>query len=173
MNLSNSEAESQCISKSLNFLKSPSFSIFTFPPTVSTKEDIEAPTQTFVTASTNNTMDASGTHSTASHCLVLYSKNSSRTWVERESETKALEHLIELCEEDQIAQMQRQSQLYGTKPPEVVQYDAADLLNFIDIKLADLSILRFDPQTKKYEALGRIWIKSRIYELLKSQLPED
>lgn len=114
-----------------------------------------------------------GADTTPRPCLVLYSKNGSRSWVERESETKALEHLIELCEEDHIAQMQRQSQLYGSKMPEVVQYDAADLLNFIDIKLGDLSILRFDPLTKRYEALGRVWIKSRIYELLKSQLPEE
>lgn len=102
------------------------------------------------------------------HLLLLYMKDGVRNYVNKPTEAAVCEHIIQLCEEHQIAELQERGRRLGTNAlPEVVQYDAADLLNFLDIKLAEVAVLRYSPAEMRYEPMGRNWTKNRLYEHLR------
>ena len=53
------------------------------------------------------------------------------------------------------------TQFYG-----IVQYDAADLLNYVDVHLEEIVALQFLPAETRYAPHGRDWVKNRLYQQL-------
>lgn len=104
------------------------------------------------------------------HYLMLYSRSGTHDWVKRSSEAEVCDYLSSVYEGQQIDKERLKAQSRHQTLPEVIQYDAADLFNFIDVKISEVLVLRFDPQTAKYTPQGRDWLKSRMYEFLQGQV---
>jgi hypothetical protein len=107
----------------------------------------------------------------SAHLLLLYKRDGGRTYHTVPGEPELCDLILRLCEED-LARKRGMSEAAATavdgvaNPQKVLQYDAADLLNFLDAHLTELVVLKFDPEDGRYDPEGRDWLKNRIYQSL-------
>ena len=92
------------------------------------------------------------------HLLFLYMIDSSRNYVRCEDDEALCVAALELCE----AELGKRKSSRAA----VLQYDAADLLNFLDVQASEVQVLRFLPGERRYEPENREWLKNRLYQHL-------
>eukprot|EP00672_Neobodo_designis_P024504 CAMPEP_0174832132 /NCGR_PEP_ID=MMETSP1114-20130205/3513_1 /TAXON_ID=312471 /ORGANISM="Neobodo designis, Strain CCAP 1951/1" /LENGTH=157 /DNA_ID=CAMNT_0016065987 /DNA_START=35 /DNA_END=508 /DNA_ORIENTATION=- len=105
------------------------------------------------------------------HLLLLYKRDGKRTYHTVRDEQALCDLILQLCEEDLArkrgmaddAAMRTDREADSQK---VLQYDAADLLNFMDAHLTELVVLKFNVDDGRYDPEGRDWLKNRIYQSL-------
>ena len=105
-----------------------------------------------------------------SHFLMLYSRSGKHDWVKRNTESELCEYLTVAYEEQQIEKEKLKAESKSQILPEVIQYDAVDLFNFVDVNISEVLVLKFDPQAKRYNPQGRDWLKARMYEFLQAHV---
>jgi hypothetical protein len=118
------------------------------------------------------------------HILFLYKKDGQRTYHTVADQAALCDLVLQLCEEDLLRKrgmLKPSSTEAGdndtgaeattTAAPavhhsRVLQYDAADLLNFLDAHLSEVVVLRFNVDDRRYDPEGRDWLKNRLYQSL-------
>lgn len=108
------------------------------------------------------------------HWTLIYAREGVRSWQICNSETELCLFFIELYETDRMQRVKQQVDRLGPGHalPEVIQYDAADLFNYMDLRMTDIAVLKFLPEESKYIPLGRNWLKTRIYEYLRANVQQ-
>jgi hypothetical protein len=99
------------------------------------------------------------------HLMFLYMVDDVRSYLRCADDAAVCTTAIELCEADLVRRRG------GEKLSGVLQYDAADLLNFLDIHCAELVVLRYLPAERRYEPQGRDWMKNLLYQYLLNMAP--
>lgn len=118
------------------------------------------------------------------HLVILYCLDGVKTYTVCSTETAVFEHFFELYENVQINSAKERhkqpSVSSGAQPPVsamplAVQYDAADLLNFIDFRVSEIAIFSaaerpLPPDGTAYRVVGRRWLKEHLYSYLRSRV---
>ena len=104
----------------------------------------------------------SATGSSHTFVLIQFTQDeNSKTYLDFDTIQEALDGICQIYEQKLRLTNKRADD-------EQVNYDLADLLNYID-KCTDMSCLTYNDTQKVYVPHGREWIKSKIYMSLKRQ----
>lgn len=115
------------------------------------------------------------------HLIVLYQLDGVKTYHSLANEAELCTHILALFEADLIGRRQRLGELGARKKlnhgeqlrdedeAEVIQYDAADLLNYLDAHIGEIIALQYLNIERRYAPQGRAWLKNALYRYLQDQ----
>ena len=100
--------------------------------------------------------------------LVQFDENDaqSRTYLDFDTVQDAMDSLSQMYENKQRIKLREENGTTAGEEEEL-EYEMRGLVSFVDVEIADLSLLVFDEVQKIYVPHGKEWIKSRLYMYLK------
>lgn len=122
-------------------------------------------------ATPSTSLGAIGGTAPAAHIILLYRREGQRTYHTVADEDALCELLLNLCEAELARKRGLDPALAFDTDREatsqgLVQYDAADLLNFMDVHLTEVVVLKYREDDGRYDPEGREWLKNRMYQNL-------